>query len=812
MTRTSRAVAFFVLAIIGLAPQASARELSSTQIALVLHDGEPGRGAVAAVKSLLIKRFGVASDAAADVGGTGAVRRDVNQAVLALSKQAQGSVDAFVLVSLAARVEDPRIFFRGRDLSTKDPWTWISRDEILDWLGQLPLRSALIIHPACSENGKSPPPRSQTLRREGRPVSVWLLSFCATDTRSSARVKEPTGDGRAVVAQALYDTLRETAEGPRIGIDARDLVDELQRKAPWIRFWLQEPAASVAERFTFVKTLEPQRTAASNTPRLSDAAWQNWLQSMVLRANAGNPAAQGEAVTAIEATVRDPQTPADRRPLAVDALSEIRAEAASAALLALAGDATIDRECRRAALAELVRRRDVAAIRALLGDPDPQLRASALRGSGILKDTEAADTWAAAVEPGNEPVVQIAGVQNLALLKRETDRDRLTALVLNPSVDPRVRSEAITVLGQFASRPETTEHILAQLKDPDVPVRRAAAYALATVPSDDPKRKAVEFALAEALRDRADRVRQGAAFAAGALRAERTVAALARTVADDTEPERVRVAAADALAKIGSPEGTRGLAKASRSNVPGVRRAAVTALGTLGGKEAVDAVVARLDDEDPYVREEAERTIGQARSVDQQTVARGLGRESARVRAAVTKKLDVKDESDRDQLLKLLDDDAPEVRMAAIEGLASDQSDGSVDRLAREIESDNPMRAEGACLALGRIDSDSARRVLFAAARSPDPVRRRNAIRALGSQRDPSVAAVLDEAVNDPDPGVRQAVAAALGRTKTSTANDNLRKLAVDGTPEVRQVAIEELRQSNQIRQDAAAPTSDSSP
>jgi HEAT repeat protein len=478
----------------------------------------------------------------------------------------------------------------------------------------------------------------------------------------------------------------------------------------------------------------------------------------------------------------------------------MRGKEASAALLRLARDDRIDPNVRRAAVTELVRKGDPVPLRSLLDDPEPSIRQSALRGSGILKDAEVADAWVAAAAPGNEPGVQLAGIQNLGLLKREEDRERLSAVVRNPSQDPTVRCEAITVLGTFPSRPETTALILAQLKDREPTVRRASAYALATVPADDPERTAVERGIGDALRDPADRVRQGAAFAAGQLRAARMIDALARAVVDEEEQERVRVGAADALAKIGRPEGVPSLVKASRSKVPGVRRAAVTALGKLGGPDALDAVVARLDDPDPYVRDEAARTVAEASGLDRKTVARGLEDDSPRVRAAITKKVDVADESNRERLLKALDDEAPEVRAAAIERLASDPSDHSVERLAREIESDNPRRAEGACLAIGGIDTPAARQVLFDAARSPDPVRRRNAVRALGSQRDPSVAPILQQASRDPDPGVRQAVAEALARAGTSQANtDELKKLAVDGAPEVKETAIEGLRRSNQM-------------
>src|SRR6185369_4856776 len=182
-----------------------------------------------------------------------------------------------------------------------------------------------------------------------------------------------------------------------------------------------------------------------------------------------------------------------------------------------------------------------------------------------------------------------------------------------------------------------------QLKDREPTVRRASAYALANVPADDPQRNAVERGLGDALGDPADRVRQGAAFAAGQLGAARTIDALARAVVDEKEQERVRVAAADALAKIGKPEGVPPLVKASGSEVPGVRRAAITALGKLGGPEALDAVAARLDDPDPYVREEAARTIGDVSSLDRTTVARGLDDGSPRVRAAIMRKVDIAD-------------------------------------------------------------------------------------------------------------------------------------------------------------------------
>lgn len=804
-SRTLRVLIMFVIT--GGAVQAVAMELSSTQIALLLHDDPPGRGAVAAIASALTKEFGFPSELVVELGGRVATKSNVRAALNTLVNRANradrpvGTADAFVLVSLPTRAEGPSIFFRASDDVASEPWTWIPRDEVLDWITQLPLRSALIVHRACVDTGEFPPPPPPTPRRAGRPVPVWMLTYCARELDE----KHPTkgDDGRGVVAQAFYDVLRETkADRGAAAVNVPTLMARMRSLLPKVRLWLQEPAGTSSAPFAFVRSsptvVEPPRRAA---PMRSEEDWRTMLQALVLSANKQVSAAISRlAATSAAKVARHPDTSPGARKLAMDALAEMRGDAATDELGQIALDVSLDEELRRAAVGELLRKRDVTTIRKLLGEANPRIREAALRGSGILCDASSADAWAEATGPGNDPGVRIAAIQNLATLGRDVDRDLLTAVMLDQNADTAIRSEAITALGRLTPTPETTKVVVAMLREgKDPQMRRASAYALGKVPVGDPSRGAVESALAEAIAIGPDRVSQAAAFTAGELRAEQTIRSLISVVRDEAQTERARVAAAEALAKIGHPDAIPGLVEACQAKIPGVRRAAVTALGVLGRGEVLPALADRLTDPDAYVREEAARVITSLQAVDHAQILERIHDPSPLVRSTMVQRLVIVNDRDRDAVIELLDDESPVVQAAAIEQLAKQTDDHNIELIARALGSDRSRQSEGAAMALGRIGTPRALTTLLHEARSPEANRRRNALLALAVHADPAVADVLRQAGSDPDPRVRQTAAEALSWTSVEASrSEQLKKLATDQVPAVKQSAIDGLRKNEQ--------------
>lgn len=147
----------------------------------------------------------------------------------------------------------------------------------------------------------------------------------------------------------------------------------------------------------------------------------------------------------------------------------------------------------------------------------------------------------------------------------------LEDLVLSPHADARQRWVAVRVLGQ-ARLPGSLAVLERLLADPMPAVRAAAVAALADYGQG-------AAAITPLLEDPALMVRGAAADALGVLRDLATVPALAGALADPT----------------GFYQG----------QSTWVRRHYVTALGDIGSRTAVDALVRALDDRDPGVVDEA---------------------------------------------------------------------------------------------------------------------------------------------------------------------------------------------------------------
>ncbi len=153
----------------------------------------------------------------------------------------------------------------------------------------------------------------------------------------------------------------------------------------------------------------------------------------------------------------------------------------------------------------------------------------------------------------------------------------------------------------------------------------------------------VDAAISSALADDSEDVRLEAALACEA-RALRACAGPLAEWLGDADPD-VRAIAARALGHTGSDADAPRLARMLGDARPQVRRAAVLGLGALGGAAAVPPLVSALADADPIVRERAVTALGE--------IASDAGERSAASSA----------------LLSLTRDEAPEVRVAALDAL-----------------------------------------------------------------------------------------------------------------------------------------------
>ncbi|HRD64977.1 MAG TPA: HEAT repeat domain-containing protein, partial [Candidatus Competibacter sp.] len=117
------------------------------------------------------------------------------------------------------------------------------------------------------------------------------------------------------------------------------------------------------------------------------------------------------------------------------------------------------------------------------------------------------------------------------------------------------------------------------------------------------KKKKITSRLAELSRTPNSPVRKAAVEALGELGAKEQVLALVELLRDSDLS--VRKAAVEALGELGAKEQVLALVELLRDSDLSVRKAAVAALGRLGAKEQVPALVELLRDSDPSVRKAA---------------------------------------------------------------------------------------------------------------------------------------------------------------------------------------------------------------
>ena len=211
---------------------------------------------------------------------------------------------------------------------------------------------------------------------------------------------------------------------------------------------------------------------------------------------------------------------------------------------------------------------DATALQALLeaaSSPDSRLRRIGLE---ILSDVAAPEAESAlrAAAHDSEPEIRIIALRALAARKIPVDSENIVALLA--AGDPATRAAAVQVLAAATRNgANLRDHLAPLLSDPDASVRAAAA-ALLTKTTDDP-------------------------------RARETL--MSMSAGDDDE---WRIAAMEAL-QAGDGFGMQLAARRLSDLNPAVRRAAVAAVGRLDGDAAVESLVRALADDDAAVREAA---------------------------------------------------------------------------------------------------------------------------------------------------------------------------------------------------------------
>lgn len=499
----------------------------------------------------------------------------------------------------------------------------------------------------------------------------------------------------------------------------------------------------------------------------------------------GNPAACSALETALDDS--DPNVAA----AAADALGVLGDPRALPALItALRAE---DPWRAIAAAVALGRLRDARALPALsTAVTRPWVGSAAAQAIGEIGDARGVEALRPAVESGDPDVraaaleavsLVLAGVSELPEWLRDAARASEADFVRRFAAD--ADAGAARLLGASGS-PAAVQVLLRELEDPE---RRVAAEAgLRLLPPETALRAllprladtGVPCALLLLLPPLPD-----------AEAAERVIPFLA------SGDEEVRGAAADALAHAAEAATLRSRLLSAMED-PALRAGAVLALGRLPGGACTE-LVELLGDPDPRVRASAAEGVARCPAPEvEPRIGGALEREAdLEVRRALITALGSLGGEAAAARLSLVAADAgadPAMRFAAVKALGRSGASAALAPLLGVLATgDTPLRV-AALEALGELGDARGGEALARSMDEPEREVRRAAAGALQRVASPAASERLGEALGDPDWQVRLAAARVLGRLGSPAGDDALRRAReADPDPMVREAAARAL-------------------
>ena len=226
-----------------------------------------------------------------------------------------------------------------------------------------------------------------------------------------------------------------------------------------------------------------------------------------------------------------------------------------------------------------------------------------------------------------------------------------------------------------------------------------------------------------------------------------------------------------------------------------VRRAAAQSLGRLGDPRAVEPLIAVLADSDAEVR--ATATDALADFEDPRAIAPIVALLKDPVTDVRKNALNALSHWERGvpaaPVIALLDDPDAEVRHGAVDLLDHLEARSAGPAIARLIRDPSSDVREAVIEALGNLGEQSGAAAITEALGDPNPDVRHQALDALNDLKAPIAEATLLKMMTDVDPDVRQAAAHIAGDRSVIAAIPSLRRLIDDPKSDVRETATEAL-------------------
>ncbi len=411
---------------------------------------------------------------------------------------------------------------------------------------------------------------------------------------------------------------------------------------------------------------------------------------------------------------------------------------------------------------------------------DGDAQGVALLAIGALGLTSAAARAASALEeealegPAEEALEWVGPVSVRPLLKQAT------------GAEPQRRAAALEIAARVAddeTSPLVRAEALARLADPAPEVVRSALAALAVV-GDETSLEAVAGALAQAT---ASSVRRAAESALAMLAAR--FAAPARLLAQRAAPGAPDAEIGAVVIRVLGPP-VRGslaadvnfLAAAMTNSVPDVRRAALEALGAVGGAFALEPIELAIYDEERTVRLAAVRALGRLRSAEGEVL--GLPRLVALAESSVDE----------------------EVGVGSLRALGETADNRALPVLRPLVRSGDPKAAVAAIEALGAFAESRRFDALIDGLSHPAVEVVKAALRALGECADPRAVLHFGVALDHEAWDVRRLAADLLASCGGVGTAPLRARLSVEEDPLVREAIARALEWMAGVRR-SLAPT-----
>jgi HEAT repeat protein len=386
---------------------------------------------------------------------------------------------------------------------------------------------------------------------------------------------------------------------------------------------------------------------------------------------------------------------------------------------------------------------------------------------------------------------RIEAVSALGKSRRREAVSPLAALVRDP--EPKVRIEVVRALRELRDL-SAIPALVTLMGDEDAKVREETVGAVVEMYCDRERTTPVTRFL-EIFSDEYDR-----ASCTPLTRVDAAVyRALAQALGDETEA--MREASALSLGILGGESAPPQLVAALQDPEPAVRGAAATAIGKIGSAEDGKKLIPLLSDDSSTVRNRAIQAVGVLRVRDASPVLRQLYEANRRKEVglkALTCLSRIGDPNQADLFRELVQDPDPERKRLAVEGLGRISDSSMLPAFKKDYQREKNDELKLAySFALTRLgDRAFLDTIVLCLPSSTLGKRCQGYILELGREILPDLYTYL----NDPDAEVRAHLCDILGAVGDREAIENLTPLLKDPSPKVSDAAtkaVERLRQSS---------------